>query len=145
MKQILHLQRKTSVNFPLIEKGINVPWWISHFKLKNLMMVFCWIRAGGLQDKEGGIRELIVSKDDELLQTETRTITRADVAEVCIQVLVKINNYPCKNWYFLLIHSLVIAKLALILFAILIYGNGYLDAPSCVFGSTGTTVWGGEV
>ncbi len=45
------------------------------------------IRAGGLQDKEGGIRELIVSKDDELLQTETRTITRADVAEVCIQAL----------------------------------------------------------
>ncbi|KAJ0089307.1 hypothetical protein Patl1_31850 [Pistacia atlantica] len=45
------------------------------------------IRAGGLQDKEGGIRELIVGKDDELLQTETRTIARADVAEVCIQAL----------------------------------------------------------
>lgn len=43
-------------------------------------------RAGGLQDKEGGIRELLVGKDDELLQTETRTIARADVAEVCIQV-----------------------------------------------------------
>ncbi|KAK6942972.1 NAD(P)-binding domain [Dillenia turbinata] len=45
------------------------------------------IRAGGLQDKEGGIRELLVGKDDELLQTETRTIARADVAEVCIQAL----------------------------------------------------------
>lgn len=44
-------------------------------------------RAGGLQDKEGGVRELLVGKDDELLQTETRTISRADVAEVCIQVL----------------------------------------------------------
>ena len=43
-------------------------------------------RAGGLQDKEGGIRELLVGKDDELLQTETRTIARADVAEVCLQV-----------------------------------------------------------
>ncbi|KAK4396225.1 putative protein, chloroplastic [Sesamum angolense] len=43
------------------------------------------IRAGGLQDKEGGVRELLVGKDDELLQTETRTIARADVAEVCIQ------------------------------------------------------------
>ncbi|KAL8526923.1 hypothetical protein ACS0TY_015972 [Phlomoides rotata] len=45
------------------------------------------IRAGGLQDKEGGIRELLVGKDDELLQTETRSITRADVAEVCVQAL----------------------------------------------------------
>ncbi|CAN1769969.1 Uncharacterized protein At2g37660, chloroplastic [Linum perenne] len=44
-------------------------------------------RAGGLQDKEGGIRELLVGKDDELLQTETRTIARADVAEVCLQAL----------------------------------------------------------
>lgn len=46
--------------------------------------VFC--RAGGLQDKDGGLRELLVGKDDELLETETRTIARADVAEVCIQV-----------------------------------------------------------
>ncbi|CAI0427172.1 unnamed protein product, partial [Linum tenue] len=45
------------------------------------------IRAGGLQDKEGGIRELLVGKDDELLQTETRTIARPDVAEVCIQAV----------------------------------------------------------
>ena len=56
----------------------------------NFLLIYahllCWIRAGGLQDKEGGIRELIVGKDDELLQTETRTITRDDVAEVCIQV-----------------------------------------------------------
>ncbi|XP_043703112.1 uncharacterized protein At5g02240-like [Telopea speciosissima] len=45
------------------------------------------IRPGGLQDKEGGIRELLVGKDDELLQTETKLITRADVAEVCVQAL----------------------------------------------------------
>ncbi|CAM8949111.1 unnamed protein product [Rhodiola kirilowii] len=45
------------------------------------------IRAGGLIDKEGGLRELIVGKDDELLQTPTKTIPRADVAEVCIQAL----------------------------------------------------------
>lgn len=45
------------------------------------------IRAGGLQDKEGGIRELLVGKDDELLETETKTVARADVAEVCIQAL----------------------------------------------------------
>ncbi|XP_057436948.1 uncharacterized protein At5g02240-like [Lotus japonicus] len=45
------------------------------------------IRAGGLQDKEGGVRELIIGKDDEILKTETRTIARPDVAEVCIQAL----------------------------------------------------------
>jgi len=41
-----------------------------------------------LLDKEGGIRELIVGKDDELLQTENKAIPRADVAEVCIQVYI---------------------------------------------------------
>uniref|UniRef100_A0A803N6L0 NAD(P)-binding domain-containing protein n=1 Tax=Chenopodium quinoa TaxID=63459 RepID=A0A803N6L0_CHEQI len=45
------------------------------------------IRAGGLLDKPGGVRELLVGKDDELLQTETRTVPRADVAEVCLQTL----------------------------------------------------------
>lgn len=43
-------------------------------------------RPGGLQDKDGGVRELIVGKDDELLQTDTKAIPRADVAEVCVQV-----------------------------------------------------------
>ncbi|XP_047958117.1 uncharacterized protein At2g37660, chloroplastic-like [Salvia hispanica] len=42
---------------------------------------------GGLQDKEGGLRELLVGKDDELLSTDTKTIPRADVAEVCLQSL----------------------------------------------------------
>lgn len=45
------------------------------------------IRAGGLQDKEGGLRELIVGKDDELMKSETRTVARADVAEMCIKAL----------------------------------------------------------
>ncbi|CDP06601.1 unnamed protein product [Coffea canephora] len=45
------------------------------------------IRAGGLQDKEGGVRELLIGKDDELLQLETRTLPRADVAEVSIQAV----------------------------------------------------------
>lgn len=52
------------------------------------MCLIGWGRAGGLQDKEGGVRELLVGKDDELLQTETRTIARADVAEVSIQVII---------------------------------------------------------
>lgn len=32
------------------------------------------------------MRELLVGKDDELLQTDTKSIPRADVAEVCVQV-----------------------------------------------------------
>ncbi|XP_039045907.1 uncharacterized protein At2g37660, chloroplastic-like [Hibiscus syriacus] len=44
------------------------------------------MRVGGLQERDGGIRELLVGKDDELLQTETKTIARPDIAEVCIQV-----------------------------------------------------------
>lgn len=43
-------------------------------------------RAGGLLDKEGGKRELLVGKNDEFLPTNTRTVPRADVAEVCIKV-----------------------------------------------------------
>jgi len=45
------------------------------------------IRAGGLQDKEGGIREIFVGKDDSLLETDTKAITRSDVAELCVQAL----------------------------------------------------------
>lgn len=30
---------------------------------------------------------MLVGKDDELLQTDTKTVPRADVAEVCIQAL----------------------------------------------------------
>lgn len=40
-----------------------------------------------MQDKDGSKRELIVGKDDELLHTDTKTVPRADVAEVCIQAL----------------------------------------------------------
>ncbi|KAG6427555.1 hypothetical protein SASPL_111801 [Salvia splendens] len=36
------------------------------------------------EDKEGGLRELLVGKDDELLSADTKTIPRADVAEVCL-------------------------------------------------------------
>ncbi|KAJ7520560.1 hypothetical protein O6H91_19G010500 [Diphasiastrum complanatum] len=45
------------------------------------------VRAGGLVDKDGGKRELIVGKDDELLATDTKSVPRADVAEVTIQAL----------------------------------------------------------
>lgn len=72
-------------------------------KYKNSYCFLADNRAGGLQDKEGGIRELIVGKDDEILKTETRTIARADVAEVCIQV----SLYTSGLRYILLIFMLV--------------------------------------
>ncbi|BBN19967.1 hypothetical protein MPTK1_8g15300 [Marchantia polymorpha subsp. ruderalis] len=52
------------------------------------------IRAGGLQDKDGGIRELLLGADDALLSTDTKAVARADVAEVAIQALL---NEEAKN------------------------------------------------
>ena len=49
------------------------------------------IRAGGLLDKQGGVRELLVSKDDELLNNPPggipTSIPRADVASVVVRAL----------------------------------------------------------
>ncbi|KAL3678444.1 hypothetical protein R1sor_021400 [Riccia sorocarpa] len=45
------------------------------------------VRAGGLLDKDGGQRELLLGKDDSLLKTETKSLPRADVAEICVQAL----------------------------------------------------------
>lgn len=76
--------------FPTPSSGIFYSLLASNTNCNGGILILCNIargfRAGGLQDKEGGIRELLVGKDDELLETETRTIARADVAEVCVQV-----------------------------------------------------------
>ncbi|KAL9228091.1 hypothetical protein vseg_003705 [Gypsophila vaccaria] len=61
-------------------------------RLSNIWLILEYhiqscIRTGGLQDTVGGVRELVVGKDDKLLQTDIRTVSRADVAEVCIQVI----------------------------------------------------------
>ncbi|CAN1275334.1 Uncharacterized protein At2g37660, chloroplastic [Linum perenne] len=80
----------TNLNHPLNSLGNgNILVWKRKAEqyLADSGLPYTIIRAGGLQDKEGGIRELLVGKDDELLQTETRTIARADVAEVCLQAL----------------------------------------------------------
>ncbi|XP_015896969.3 uncharacterized protein At5g02240 [Ziziphus jujuba] len=80
----------TDLNHPLNALGNgNILVWKRKAEqyLADSGVPYTIIRAGGLQDKEGGIRELLVGKDDELLKTETRTISRADVAEVCIQAL----------------------------------------------------------
>ncbi|CAH8387167.1 unnamed protein product [Eruca vesicaria subsp. sativa] len=80
----------TNINNPLNSIGNgNILVWKRKAEqyLADSGIPYTIIRAGGLQDKEGGIRELIVGKDDEILETETRTIARADVAEVCVQAL----------------------------------------------------------
>ncbi|XP_076922493.1 uncharacterized protein At5g02240-like [Bidens hawaiensis] len=80
----------TNINHPLNSLGNgNILVWKRKAEqyLADSGIPYTIIRAGGLQDKEGSVRELLVGKDDELLQTETKTIARADVAEVCIQAL----------------------------------------------------------
>jgi len=80
----------TNPNHPLNSLGNgNILIWKRKAEqyLANSGLPYTIIRAGGLQDKEGGVRELLVGKDDELLKTDTKSITRADVAEVCIQAL----------------------------------------------------------
>jgi uncharacterized protein YbjT (DUF2867 family) len=53
------------------------------------------IRAGGLIDKAGGVRELLVGKDDVFLNHPPNgiptSIPRADVAEVVVQALLNLN------------------------------------------------------
>mmetsp|Transcript_3182 Transcript_3182/g.10519 ORF Transcript_3182/g.10519 Transcript_3182/m.10519 type:complete len:321 (+) Transcript_3182:50-1012(+) len=45
------------------------------------------IHPGGLLDKPGGERKLVIGVDDELLKDKSRSIPRADVAAVCVQAL----------------------------------------------------------
>mgnify|MGYP001975704977 FL=1 len=45
------------------------------------------IHAGGLVNEPGGMRELVVGCDDEAGGTDSRTVPREDVAEVCVQAL----------------------------------------------------------
>ena len=45
------------------------------------------IHPGGLLNKDGGKRELLVGMDDELLKGDRRSVPRADVAEVVVRCL----------------------------------------------------------
>ncbi|MCI31893.1 hypothetical protein A2U01_0053105, partial [Trifolium medium] len=75
----------TDLNHPLNSLGNgNILVWKRKAEqyLADSGIPYTIIRAGGLQDKEGGIRELVIGKDDELLKTDIRTIARPDVAEV---------------------------------------------------------------
>lgn len=50
------------------------------------------IHPGGLLDKEGGVREVVFGVDDVLLTAKTKSIPRADVAEVCVQSMLRANS-----------------------------------------------------
>lgn len=45
-------------------------------------MTYTIVHPGGLLDKEGGKRQLVVDVDDALLERKSRSIPRADVAQV---------------------------------------------------------------
>lgn len=45
------------------------------------------LHPGGLIDEKGGEREIVLGADDKLMAESSRTIPRADVAELCIQAL----------------------------------------------------------
>lgn len=57
--------------------------------LINSGLNYTIIHPGGLLDKEGGQREILVNVDDEFIKKESshRSIPRADVAEICVQAL----------------------------------------------------------
>lgn len=52
-------------------------------------MPYTIIHPGGLLDKAGGEREIVFGVDDKLLAEKTRSIPRADVAEVCVQAMLR--------------------------------------------------------
>jgi uncharacterized protein YbjT (DUF2867 family) len=50
-------------------------------------MQYTIVHPGGLIDKAGGEKEIVLGSNDELLKETVRSIPRADVAEVCVQSL----------------------------------------------------------
>ncbi|GAB4821230.1 hypothetical protein N2152v2_008276 [Parachlorella kessleri] len=57
--------------------------------LANSGVPYTIIHPGGLQDKPGGQRQLLVGKHDQFMDSTTRTIPRADLAEVVVQTLLE--------------------------------------------------------
>ncbi|KAH7404474.1 hypothetical protein KP509_15G027300 [Ceratopteris richardii] len=57
----------------------------SELYLVDSGITYTLIKLGGLLDKEGGLRELLIANNDELLPTQMKTIPRADVAQVSVQ------------------------------------------------------------
>lgn len=80
----------TKADHPLNRIGNGkILFWkhMSEEYLQNSGLEYTIIHPGGLIDKPGGQRELMVGKNDSLLESEHRTIPRADVAEVVLQSL----------------------------------------------------------
>ncbi|HEY9658318.1 MAG TPA: SDR family oxidoreductase, partial [Allocoleopsis sp.] len=84
----------TQLNHPLNQLGQgNILVWKRRAEeyLINSGVDYTIIRAGGLLDQPGGVRELLVSKDDVFLTQAPNgippSIPRADVAEVAVQAL----------------------------------------------------------
>lgn len=51
------------------------------------VLIIVYACVGGLLDKPGNERTLVLDVDDVLLQRKTRSIPRADVAEICVESL----------------------------------------------------------
>ena len=88
----------TNLNHPLNRIGnANILVWKRKAEryLIDSGIDYTIIRAGGLLDKEGGVRELLVGKDDELLNNPPEgiptSIPRADVASVVVKALTEPN------------------------------------------------------
>jgi uncharacterized protein YbjT (DUF2867 family) len=86
----------TNLNHPLNQLGNgNILVWKRKAEqyLIDSGVEYTIIRAGGLLDKSGGVRELLVGKDDQFLANPPDSIPtsvpRADVAEVVVQALLE--------------------------------------------------------
>ncbi|KAI3989845.1 hypothetical protein MKX01_040815 [Papaver californicum] len=55
--------------------------------LANSGVPYTILRAGGLDNKQGGKRQLLIGKNDEFLPTEKGYVAREDVAEACVQAV----------------------------------------------------------
>eukprot|EP01036_Dinobryon_divergens_P031308 gene31308-40680_t len=52
-------------------------------------MKYTIIHPGGLLDKKGGVNQILMGFDDNLLQRKVRSIPRDDVADVCVQAILE--------------------------------------------------------
>ena len=78
----------TQPDHPLNQMGKILMWkYFAEQYLKNSGVPYTIIHAGGLLDQPGNERELLVGRNDEFLESATRAVPRADLAEVVVQAL----------------------------------------------------------
>ncbi|KAA8497699.1 Uncharacterized protein FVE85_5284 [Porphyridium purpureum] len=61
--------------------------WRAEEALRNSGLTYCIVRAGDFNEAEGGRRPLLFEQDRDLEDKQVRTVSRADVAEVCVRSL----------------------------------------------------------